>query len=66
MCVVELDCPLDRSITDDVAVGEVLSDNTCAGLLLLRDLVGIPLSVSGGVLSVDGRRAARRLDGDVG
>lgn len=66
MCVVKLDCPLDRSITDDVAVGEILSNNACAGLFLLRDLVGIPLSIGGGMLSVDRRRAARRLDGDVG
>lgn len=66
MCVVKLDCPLDRGITDDVAVGEILGNNACAGLFLLRDLVGIPLSVSGGVLSIDGRRAACRLDGDVG
>lgn len=66
MCVVKLDCPLDRSITNDVAVGEILGNNPRAGLLLLRDLVGVPVSVSGGMLSIDGRRAARRLDGDVG
>lgn len=52
MCVVKLDRSLDRGITDNVAVGKVLGNDSGAGLLLLRDLIGIPLSVSGGVLSV--------------
>lgn len=64
--MVKLDRPLDRGIADDVAVGEVLSNNACARLLLLRDLVGVPLSISGWVLGIDRGRAARRLDGDVG
>lgn len=65
MGVVKLDGPLDGGITDNVAVSEVLGDNSCAGLLLLGDLVRVPVSVSGGVLSIGRGRAARRLDGDV-
>jgi hypothetical protein len=63
--VVKLDRSLDRSITDNVAMGEVLGNDSGAGLLLLRDLVGIPVSISGGVLSILRGRSAGRLDGDV-
>lgn len=65
VCVVKLDRSLDRSITDNVAMGEVLGNDSGAGLLLLRDLVGIPVSISGGVLSILRGRSAGRLDGDV-
>lgn len=66
MCVVKLDRSLDCSITNDVAVCEVLGNNPRPGLLLLCDLVRIPLGIGGVVISILGGRAGRRLDGDVG
>jgi hypothetical protein len=44
---IEVESTLDGGITYDVAVGEVLSQDTCAGLLLLSDLVGVAVSVLG-------------------
>jgi hypothetical protein len=44
---VEVKSALDGGITYNVAVGEVLSQDTGAGLLLLSDLVGVAVSVLG-------------------
>ena len=44
--VIELEGALDRSITDDVAVGEVLGQNARTGLLLLRDIVRVAVLIS--------------------
>ena len=45
--LVELDTALEGSIADHVAVGEVLSQDTAAGLLFLSDLVAVAVGVCG-------------------
>lgn len=44
---IELDGALNGDIANDVAVGEVLGKNARAGLLLLRDFVGVTVVVLG-------------------
>lgn len=48
MLVVKRNCPLDRGVTDCVAVCEVLGNNARARLVFLRDI----MFVAGGVLGV--------------
>jgi hypothetical protein len=45
---IEIESALDGGISYDVTVGEVLSQDASAGLLLLGDLVGVAVSVLGG------------------
>lgn len=49
---VKLNSTLDGSVTDHVAVGEVLGQDTSAGLLLLGDLIGVAVGVLGGVSGI--------------
>lgn len=48
MLVVKRNCPLDRGVTDCVAVCEVLGNNARARLVFLRDI----MFVAGGVLGI--------------
>lgn len=45
---IKIESALDGGISYDVTVGEVLSQDASAGLLLLGDLVGVAVSVLGG------------------
>lgn len=51
MLVVQLDCGLQGSIANDITVGQVLSQNAGAGLLLLSYLIRVPIGVA--LLRVD-------------
>lgn len=52
MLLIQVDGTLNTLVTNNVAVGEVLSDDTASRLLLLCNLVGIALSVVGVVASI--------------
>jgi hypothetical protein len=49
---IEVESTLDGGITYDITVGEILSQNTGAGLLLLGDLIGVSVSVLSGRVDI--------------
>lgn len=64
--VVKLNGTLDRSIANDVSMSKVLGDDSCPGLLLLCDLVGITVGVGGVISCGIIRCTGRGRNGDVG
>ena len=66
MLVVELDGALQRRVADDVAVCEILGEDTAAGLLLLCDLVRVALGIGSDMGIVIGRGVASGGDADMG
>lgn len=64
--MVELDGTLDCGIANNVAVSEVLGDDSCPGLLLLCDLVGVTVGICGTIRGGVIRSTSRGRHSDVG
>ena len=63
MFVVQSNRTLDGIIADDIAVSEVLGDNTRAGLILLLEVMGIARCVFGvGASEITDASGAGNLD----